>query len=60
MKKQNARQSQSQTLNGMTQSQGQDNGNFSFSDYKTEDFFDEMFASEMQVRAGYAPFQQPG
>ncbi|GAB2556182.1 circularly permuted type 2 ATP-grasp protein [Spirosoma aerophilum] len=58
MKKQNARQSQSQTLNGMTQSQGQINGNFSFSDYQTENFFDEMFASETQVRPGYAPFQQ--
>ncbi|RYF55323.1 MAG: circularly permuted type 2 ATP-grasp protein, partial [Cytophagaceae bacterium] len=58
MKKQKARQSQSQTLNGMTQSQGQDNGNFSFRDYNTEDFFDEMFASQMQVRDGYAPFQQ--
>ncbi|WP_240543482.1 circularly permuted type 2 ATP-grasp protein [Spirosoma foliorum] len=58
MKKQNTRQSQSQTLNGMTQSQGQASVNFSFSDYQTENFFDEMFVNESQVRDGYAPFQQ--
>lgn len=51
-------QSQSQTLNGMTQSQSQESANFSFSDYQTENFFDEMFSHDAQVRAGYAPFQQ--
>ena len=56
MKKQNTRQSQS--LKGMTQSQGQATANFSFSDYQTDNFFDEMFATETQVRDGYAPFQQ--
>ena len=58
MKKQNAHQSQSQTLKGKTQSQGQASANFSFSDYQTENFFDEMFASETQVREGYVAFQQ--
>ncbi|QJD78913.1 circularly permuted type 2 ATP-grasp protein [Spirosoma rhododendri] len=51
-------QSQSQSLNGMNQSQSQKPTNFSFSDYRTEDFFDEMFVDETQVRSGYAPFQQ--
>ena len=49
-------QSQSQSLNGMTQSQK--SANFSFSNYQTENFFDEMFGSDAGVRAGYAPFRQ--
>ncbi|GAB3692314.1 circularly permuted type 2 ATP-grasp protein [Spirosoma flavus] len=56
MKKQNSRQSQ--TLNGMTQSQGQTSLKFSFTDYQTENFFDEMFTGKNQVRACYAPFQE--
>ena len=60
MKKQNARQlqSQSQALNGMTQSQGQSSENFTFTNYQTENFFDEMFSGQQQVRSGYVPFQQ--
>ena len=58
MKRKSAVQSQSQTLNGMTQSQGQTSVNFSFTDYQTDNFFDEMFATNAQVRAGYAPFRQ--
>ncbi|RIV17606.1 circularly permuted type 2 ATP-grasp protein [Fibrisoma montanum] len=50
---------QTQTLNGMTQSQGQTAAvNFSFSDYQIENFFDEMFAGDSQVRPGYTPFRQ--
>lgn len=48
-------QKQSQSLNGMTQSQGQKK-NFSFKKYQTEGFFDEMFTAEQTVRPGYAPF----
>ncbi len=58
MKKQNNKQSQSQKLNGMTQSQGQTSGKFSFTNYKTENFFDEMFADDENVRAGYQPFRE--
>nr|WP_192579064.1 circularly permuted type 2 ATP-grasp protein [Fibrisoma limi] len=41
----------------MTQSQGQTT-NFSFGDYQIENFFDEMFAGDSQVRPGYGPFRQ--
>lgn len=42
----------------MTQSQGQGAGTFSFAGYQTERFFDEMFLSDGQERAGYTPFRQ--
>jgi uncharacterized circularly permuted ATP-grasp superfamily protein len=58
MKKQNSNLFQSQTLKGMSQSQGQGSANFSFTDYQTENFFDEMFASQTQVRSGYTSFRQ--
>ena len=58
MKRKSAIQSQSQTLNGMTQSQGQASANFSFADYQTDHFFDEMFSTNAEVRPGYAPFRQ--
>ncbi|GAB3751167.1 circularly permuted type 2 ATP-grasp protein [Spirosoma pomorum] len=58
MKKQNSNLFQSQTLNGSTQSQGLGSTNFSFTDYQTENFFDEMFVSQTQVRNGYTSFRQ--
>ncbi len=51
-------QSQSQSSGGMTQSQGQPSGNFTFSGYDTENFFDEMFDGDKTVRASYVPFRQ--
>lgn len=51
-------QSQSQSGNGKKQSQSQKSTNFTFTDYRTENFFDEMFADETQVRSGYAPFRE--
>lgn len=32
--------------------------NFSFQDYQPEDFFDEMFDAQGQIRTGYRPFQE--
>lgn len=32
--------------------------NFSFKDYQTEGFYDEMFSPEGQVREGYGPFKE--
>ncbi|WP_288424074.1 circularly permuted type 2 ATP-grasp protein [uncultured Spirosoma sp.] len=49
---------QSQSMNGMSQSQSQRSPNFTFTDYRTDDFFDEMFIDGTQVRSGYAPFRQ--
>jgi uncharacterized circularly permuted ATP-grasp superfamily protein len=49
---------QTQTLNGMTQQQGTAYQTFSFTDYQTDNFFDEMFARDGQVRSGYRAFRQ--
>ncbi|CCH02628.1 protein of unknown function DUF404 [Fibrella aestuarina BUZ 2] len=49
---------QKQTLNGQTQSQSTEPQTFTFSDYQTENFFDEMFSPDGQVRPGYRAFRQ--
>lgn len=49
---------QKQTLNGQTQSQSTEPQTFTFADYQTENFFDEMFSPDGQVRAGYQAFRQ--
>ncbi len=51
-------QFQSQGSGFTMQNQGQTNKNFSFSDYLTEGFYDEMFDANGQVRAGYEVFRQ--
>ncbi len=51
-------QFQSQRSGNMTQSQGKSSGTFSFADYQTERFFDEMFLANGQERSGYTPFRQ--
>ena len=52
-------QFQSQSLNSRKQSQSQSSANrFSFVNYETDGFFDEMFTAEGAVRQGYAVFQK--
>ena len=51
-------QFQSQGGGFATQMQGQSSSNFSFAHYLTEGFYDEMFAANGQVRAGYEVFRQ--
>ncbi|RAJ92459.1 putative circularly permuted ATP-grasp superfamily protein [Larkinella arboricola] len=50
-------QFQSQSQGNLTQVQSQGNS-FSFADYQTENFYDEMFTADGQVRSGYEPFKQ--
>ncbi|GAA4395297.1 circularly permuted type 2 ATP-grasp protein [Nibrella viscosa] len=49
---------QSQTSDFTAQTQTQALANFSFADYQTEGFYDEMFTADGQVRPGYLPFFQ--
>jgi uncharacterized circularly permuted ATP-grasp superfamily protein len=49
---------QSQRSGNMTQSQGQTGGRFSFANYRTDQFFDEMFLADGQERPGYTPFRE--
>ncbi|MEZ0608973.1 circularly permuted type 2 ATP-grasp protein [Fibrella sp. WM1] len=49
---------QKQTLNGQTQSQSTEPQTFTFADYQSENFFDEMFSPDGQVRPGYRAFRQ--
>ena len=51
-------QFQSQSSGFANQSQSQSNPNFSFANYLTEGFYDEMFTADGQVRAGYEVFRQ--
>ncbi|WP_394367409.1 circularly permuted type 2 ATP-grasp protein [Rudanella paleaurantiibacter] len=50
-------QFQSQQLGSMIQTQGQST-TFSFSDYGLENFYDEMFTADGQVRPGYEVFRR--
>jgi uncharacterized circularly permuted ATP-grasp superfamily protein len=58
MKRQSTTQKQAQMPGSMTQSQSQGSDKFSFTNYQTDRFFDEMFGAEGHVRPGYVPFQQ--
>ncbi|MEZ0541304.1 circularly permuted type 2 ATP-grasp protein [Fibrella arboris] len=49
---------QRQSLNGMKQSQSTASASFSFNEYQTENFFDEMFGNNGKVRHGYVPFRK--
>jgi len=49
---------QRQSLNGMKQTQSTASANFSFNQYQTENFFDEMFGANGKVRHGYVPFRK--
>ncbi|RYF62988.1 MAG: circularly permuted type 2 ATP-grasp protein, partial [Cytophagaceae bacterium] len=49
---------QRQSLNGMNQTQSSASAGFSFNDYKTDNFFDEMFGANGKVRHGYVPFRK--
>ncbi|WP_375446525.1 circularly permuted type 2 ATP-grasp protein [uncultured Fibrella sp.] len=49
---------QRQSLNGMKQAQSTASAGFSFNDYQTDNFFDEMFGNNGKVRHGYVPFRK--
>lgn len=49
---------QRQSLNGMKQTQSKASVNFSFNEYQTDNFFDEMFGGNGKVRHGYVSFRK--